>query len=105
MPATLIMETSEMEPLEKLVPECLTLLLKLGNYILQNPKKNITGPNQTVSEEVRHLMIKKDTIKYLCSCSELMTPQKFLGYYEKSMYVVLDSELVWPSPLHLFLGG
>ncbi|XP_038676409.1 testis-expressed protein 47-like isoform X2 [Scyliorhinus canicula] len=105
LPVTLMMDASEMEPVEKVVPECLTLLLKLGNYIQQNPKKNITGPNHTVSEEIRHLIIKENTIKYLCGSPELMTPQKFLEYYEKSTYVVLDSELVWPSPLHLFLGA
>lgn len=38
MPVTLIMDTSEIESVEKLVPECLILLLKLGNFILQNPK-------------------------------------------------------------------
>ncbi|XP_043567013.1 testis-expressed protein 47-like [Chiloscyllium plagiosum] len=105
LPLTLMMDTSEMEPVDKLVPECLTLLLKLGIYIQQNPKKNITGPNHTVPEEIRHLIIKENTIKYLCASSELMTPQTFLKCYEKSTYVVLDSELIWPSPLHLFLGG
>ncbi|XP_041062867.1 testis-expressed protein 47-like [Carcharodon carcharias] len=105
LPVTLMMDTSEMEPVEKLVPECLSLLLRLGNYIQQNPKKNITGSNHTVSEEIRHLIIKENTIKFLCGSSELMTPQQFLEHYEKSTYVVLDSELVWPSSLHLFLGG
>ncbi|XP_051877361.1 testis-expressed protein 47-like [Pristis pectinata] len=95
MPVTLMMDTSEMEPVEKLVPECLALLLKLGNFILQNPKKTITKPNLSVSDEVRHLIIKENTIKSLCGSSELMTPQKFLEYYEKSMHVVLDSGRVY----------
>ncbi|XP_048465661.1 testis-expressed protein 47-like [Rhincodon typus] len=105
LPFTLMMDTSEMEPVDKLVTECLTLLLKLGIYIQQNPKKNITGPNHTVPEEIRHLIVKENTIKELCSSSELMTPQTFLECYEKSTYVILDSELIWPTPLHLFLGG
>ncbi|XP_069785080.1 sodium/myo-inositol cotransporter 2-like isoform X3 [Narcine bancroftii] len=105
MPVTLLMDTSEMEPVERLVPECLTLLLKLGNFILQNPKKSITKPNLSVSDEVRHLIIKENTIKHLCDTSELLTPRRFLQHYEKPTHVVLDSEVVWPTPLHLFLGG
>ncbi|XP_078274515.1 testis-expressed protein 47-like [Rhinoraja longicauda] len=105
MPVTLIMDTSEIEPVEKLVPECLVLLLKLGNFILQNPKKTITKPNLSVSDEVRHLIIKENTIKHLCGSSDLMSPKKFLELYEKSTHVALGSEIVWPTPLHLFLGG
>ncbi|XP_059834670.1 testis-expressed protein 47-like [Hypanus sabinus] len=94
-----------MEPVEKLVPECLALLLKLGNFILQNPKKSMTKPNLSVSDEVRHLIIKENTIKYLCSSSKLMTPQGFLEYYDKFIHVILDSELLWPTPRHLFLSS
>eukprot|EP00062_Callorhinchus_milii_P008922 gi/632952176/ref/XP_007891712.1/ PREDICTED: uncharacterized protein C7orf62 homolog isoform X2 [Callorhinchus milii] len=105
LPVTLLMDNIEQEPMDKLVPECLSLLLKLGVHLLANPKKAIIGMNDSVAEEVRHLIIKENTINYLCERPEFDTPQQFLEVYDKPVYVLQESELVWPAPHHLYSSG
>ncbi|CAK8689478.1 testis-expressed protein 47-like [Clavelina lepadiformis] len=81
------------EGVNELVVETVTLLLKLGVYILKTPKLNV---KDNLHESVPELLIPQDQIGYLLQRPELDSPAMFLKTFDNPVDTVLDSELVWP---------
>ncbi|XP_014343129.1 testis-expressed protein 47-like [Latimeria chalumnae] len=103
LPVTYLEDNTEEQSLATLVPECLKLLLSLGMYLLKTAKSGIKGMSDNLHARVPELLIKEDTIHYLCKSEELMTPESFLQAYDRPVNMIFDSEIVWPAPQHLYL--
>ncbi|XP_071957533.1 testis-expressed protein 47-like [Antedon mediterranea] len=102
LPASRLEEYETSEPIEKLVPECLTLILKLGAYLAKQPKITQRNIMDSLHEKVPDLLIPQDLIGYLLRSPELFTPQSYLEKYDQPFDIVLDNELVWPLPTKNF---
>ncbi|XP_007887079.1 testis-expressed protein 47-like [Callorhinchus milii] len=105
------------EPTEKVISECLSLLLRLGVHMRDAHKSK--EQTQTVSnhlsqcvgnvpegldgllEDIPELIVPLDVIDRLLKCNELLTPAQFLEMYDSPLNIIMDSELVWPSPQHI----
>ncbi|XP_072044299.1 LOW QUALITY PROTEIN: testis-expressed protein 47-like [Amphiura filiformis] len=99
LPASRLLEEYETnEPIEKLAPECLALMLKLGAYLAKPPKVTLKNVMDSLHEKVPDLLIPQDLLSYLLHSSDLSTPKNFLNRYDRPLDLVLDSELVWPIP-------
>ncbi|XP_006635508.3 testis-expressed protein 47-like isoform X1 [Lepisosteus oculatus] len=102
LPARTLVDKSHREPTEKLVSESLTLLLRLGTYLLRTPKSSKTPPD-SILDKVPELIIPQDTIGDLLEREELLSSQKYLETYDSPLNIVMDSERVWPPSEHLGL--
>ncbi|XP_071509520.1 testis-expressed protein 47-like [Diadema antillarum] len=102
LPASRLQEYETTEPIEKLAPECLALMLKLGSYLAKQPKITLKTVMDQLHEKVPELLIPQDLIGYLLFTPDLCTPAEFLQRYDSPMDVVLDNELVWPLPTKNF---
>ncbi|XP_054762924.2 testis-expressed protein 47-like [Lytechinus pictus] len=102
LPESRLQEYETSEPIEKLAPECLALMLKLGSYLSKQPKITLKTVMDQLHEKVPDLLIPQDLIGYLLFTPDLCTPAEFLNKYDKPMDVVLDNELEWPLPTKNF---
>ncbi|XP_038633982.1 testis-expressed protein 47-like isoform X1 [Scyliorhinus canicula] len=94
-------DTLKGEPIEKIISECLTVLLKLGAHIQKAYKELPNKQANPVLDHVPELIVPQDLIQRLLKSKELLTPAQFLCIYNASLSIILDSELVWPMPEHL----
>ncbi|XP_078082175.1 testis-expressed protein 47 [Mustelus asterias] len=94
-------DTLKGEPMEKIISECVTVLLKLGMHIQKVSKELPHRPADSVLGNVPELIVPEDLIRRLLRSNELLTPAQFLCIYNASVSVIMDSELVWPKPEHL----
>uniref|UniRef100_UPI00398F88E6 testis-expressed protein 47 isoform X2 n=1 Tax=Pristiophorus japonicus TaxID=55135 RepID=UPI00398F88E6 len=92
--------TLQREPIEKIITECLTALLKLGLHMQKAYTESPNDPG-SVLDSVPELIIPQDLIGRLLKAKELLTPAQFLGIYNASLNIIMDSELVWPMPEHI----
>ncbi|XP_072098519.1 testis-expressed protein 47 isoform X2 [Mobula birostris] len=89
------------EPIEKIISESLTLLLKLGLWIQKVYKESPNKPNDSVLDDAPELIIPQNLIARLVESRELLTSAQFLHNYSAPLKRTMDSELVWPTPEHL----
>nr|XP_056722504.1 testis-expressed protein 47-like [Euleptes europaea] len=94
-------DISQTQTTEEVITECLTLILKLGVY-LATLKVGNKGLGDCLHSVVPELLIRTETIKYLCKAEKCLSPQEFLDLYDNPLQPVMDSESVWPTPAHLF---
>ncbi|XP_032899923.1 testis-expressed protein 47 isoform X2 [Amblyraja radiata] len=85
------------EPIEKIISETLTLLLKLGMHMQKKCKESHNSPTDSVLDDAPELIIPQNLIARLLEARELLTPAQFLHNYGAPLNVIMDSELVWPT--------
>uniref|UniRef100_A0A803TKJ3 BLUF domain-containing protein n=1 Tax=Anolis carolinensis TaxID=28377 RepID=A0A803TKJ3_ANOCA len=83
-------DTSQEESAETLTHECLTALLKIGKHLLKYPKSPKNLPD-TILEKVPDLIIPQDTICYLLTCQELLSPAQYLQFFDSPLNIQMDS--------------
>ncbi|XP_060620480.2 testis-expressed protein 47-like isoform X4 [Anolis sagrei] len=88
-------DASQEESAETLTHECLTALLKIGKHLLKYPKSPKNLPD-TILEKVPELIIPQDTICYLLTYQELLSPAQYLQFFDSPMNIQMDSECTWP---------
>ncbi|XP_063076639.1 testis-expressed protein 47-like isoform X1 [Engraulis encrasicolus] len=59
------------------------------------------GTNVVLAGE-RALLLVEEGVRNLCQSSMLRSPSDFLNTYKRAIDVVLDSEIVWPTPTRLY---
>ncbi|XP_068942189.1 testis-expressed protein 47 [Petaurus breviceps papuanus] len=101
MPVMYLEDITQSQSKDEVVTECLTLVLKLGMYLLRNVKVGTKGPGDTLHNLVPELLPPEEIIKYLCRAEGFLTPAEFLGMYSKPIHVTMDAEVVWPAPTPL----
>ncbi|XP_067914137.1 testis-expressed protein 47 isoform X2 [Heterodontus francisci] len=94
-------DTLQGEPIEKIISECLTALLKLGMHMRKAYKESPNNPPDSVLDNVPELIVPQDLIRRLLKSNELLTPAQFLDIYNAPLKIIIDSELVWPMPEHI----
>ncbi|XP_060700559.1 testis-expressed protein 47 isoform X2 [Hemiscyllium ocellatum] len=94
-------DTLQGEPIEKIISECLTLLIKLGMHMQKTYKEFPNKPISSVLDNVPELIVPQELIQRLLKSNELLTPHQFLDIYNAPLSVIIDSELVWPKPERL----
>ncbi|XP_053147038.1 testis-expressed protein 47-like isoform X2 [Hemicordylus capensis] len=91
--------TSHEEPVEAVISECLTALLKLGVHLLKYHKSPKNLPDTTL-EKATDLIVPQDTILYLLECQELLSPTQYLHLYDSPMNILMDSvQLICSVPI------
>jgi len=92
------------ETFENLIVEVLTQLLKLGVFLIKQPKLNLKNAMDALHEKVPDLLPQQSVVHYLLeeNDSAMMTAQDFLDLYEKPFDTCLESDMVWPIPTRLF---
>lgn len=88
------------EATDGIITECLTKILKIGKQLTKYPKGSKTIPN-SLFEKLPELTIPQTSILHLLHSRELLTPDQFLQAYDSPLHVTLDSDRVWPTPVHL----
>ncbi|KAG8547918.1 hypothetical protein GDO81_027110 [Engystomops pustulosus] len=88
------------EATDGIITECLTKILKIGKHLTKYPKGSKNIPD-SVFEKVPELTIPQTSILHLLQCKDLLTPEQFLKMYDSPLNVMLDSDRVWPTPVHL----
>ncbi|KAL5019345.1 hypothetical protein ScPMuIL_005067 [Solemya velum] len=88
----------------RLVVDMLGQLIKLGNYILKQPKLNLKNAMDSLHDKVPDLLPQQGMIQFLLEENDncMVLPEEFLNLYDKPFDVTLDSGLVWPLPTRLF---
>ncbi|XP_051888736.1 testis-expressed protein 47-like isoform X2 [Pristis pectinata] len=89
------------EPIEKIISESLTLLLKLGMHMQEAYKESPNNQTDSVLGDVPELIIPQNLIARLVESHELLTPAQFLHNYSAPLNILMDSEFVWPAPEHI----
>ncbi|XP_071969829.1 testis-expressed protein 47-like isoform X1 [Engystomops pustulosus] len=88
------------EATDGIITECLTKILKIGKHLTKYPKGSKNIPD-SVFEKVPELTIPQTSILHLLQCKDLLTPEQFLKMYDSPLNIMLDSDRVWPTPVHL----
>jgi len=89
---------------ENLIVELLTQLLKLGVFLIKQPKLNLKNAMDALHEKVPDLLPQQSVVHYLLEENDtsMMTPNDFMDLYEKPFDTFLESDMVWPIPTRLF---
>ncbi|XP_069510671.1 testis-expressed protein 47-like isoform X2 [Ambystoma mexicanum] len=98
VPASHLAYADQGEPVESIVSECLTKLLKFGMHLLKYPKASKNLPD-AVLEKVPQLIVPQATISHLLQCKELLTPGQYLQAYDSPLNILMDADVVWPTPV------
>ncbi|XP_038609089.1 testis-expressed protein 47 [Tachyglossus aculeatus] len=101
VPIMYLEDVTQSQSPEEVVTECLTLVLKLGMFLLKTIKAGTRFPGANLHQMAPELLIPEETIKYLSKCELFMTPGQFLEMYNSPICVPMDSESVWPVPASL----
>uniref|UniRef100_F7AV76 Testis expressed 47 n=1 Tax=Monodelphis domestica TaxID=13616 RepID=F7AV76_MONDO len=96
-PVMYLEDVTQSQSKDEVVTECLTLVLKLGMYLLKNVKVGTKGPGDNLHSLVPELLLPEEIIKYLCRAEGFLSPALFLSMYNKPIHVILDAEVVWPT--------
>ncbi|XP_019398305.1 PREDICTED: uncharacterized protein C7orf62 homolog isoform X4 [Crocodylus porosus] len=89
-------DTSREEPLERIISECVAMLLKLGMHLWKYPKSPQNLPDG-VLQKVPDLIIPQDTICHLLECRDLLSPDQFLQAYDSPLNILMDSGCAFGS--------
>lgn len=90
------------EPIDVVVTEALTLVIKLAEYLAKLPKISLTNTMDQLPEKVPDLLVRQDLIEYILNSQELNTPSLYLKRYTTPVDIVLESEMAWPMQTRLF---
>lgn len=90
------------EPIDVVVTEALTLVIKLAEYLAKLPKISLTNTMDQLPEKVPDLLVRQDLIEYILNSQELNTPTLYLKRYTTPVDIVLESEMAWPMQTRLF---
>lgn len=92
------------ESTDKLVVDLLTQLLKLGMFLVKQPKLNLKNIMDSLHEKVPELLPQQTVMHYLLGETDscMMLPMEYLKIYNQPYDIVLDSEMTWPLPTKLF---
>ncbi|XP_053310128.1 testis-expressed protein 47-like [Spea bombifrons] len=88
------------ETVDDIISECLTKILKIGKHLTKYPKGSKNIPDSAF-EKVPDLIIPQASISFLLHCKDLLTPDQFLETYDSPLNILMDSDRVWPTPVHL----
>ncbi|XP_068118014.1 testis-expressed protein 47-like [Hyperolius riggenbachi] len=88
------------EATDGILTECITKILKIGKHLTKYPKGTKNMPD-SVFEKIPDLVVPQTSIRHLLQSKELITPEQFLQAYDTPLHVTLDSDRVWPTPVHL----
>ncbi|XP_069606731.1 testis-expressed protein 47-like [Ranitomeya imitator] len=100
VPGQYLGEKFSEEATEGIISECLTKMLKIGKHLTKYPKGSKNIPD-SVFEKVLELIIPQASILHLLQCKNLLTPKQFLKMYDTPLYIMQDSDRVWPTHVHL----
>ncbi|XP_042720382.1 testis-expressed protein 47 [Lagopus leucura] len=100
-PATHPEDSTQSQSIEEVVAECLTLLVNVADYVLKSAEGDSKASSDSLHTLAPELLIPAETIGYLCKAEECSSPVDFLRMYLSPIQPALDSEAVWPVPLHL----
>jgi len=92
------------ESFENLIVETLTQLIKLGVFLIKQPKLNLKNAMDGLHEKVPELLPQQSVVHYLLeeNDSSMMTTQDYISLYETPFDTCLESDMVWPIPTRLF---
>ncbi|XP_070616976.1 testis-expressed protein 47-like [Erythrolamprus reginae] len=93
-------DVTQTQTIEEVINECLTLILKMGVYLVTLKVGN-KGLGECLQTAVPELLIPAETIQYLCRSQECLSPGKFLKMYNNPVQPQMDAETVWPTPIHM----
>uniref|UniRef100_A0A4W3JWC5 Uncharacterized protein n=1 Tax=Callorhinchus milii TaxID=7868 RepID=A0A4W3JWC5_CALMI len=79
------------EPTEKVISECLSLLLRLVSNHLSQCVGNVPEGLDGLLEDIPELIVPLDVIDRLLKCNELLTPAQFLEMYDSPLNIIMDS--------------
>uniref|UniRef100_A0A8C9F2K5 SPOC domain-containing protein n=1 Tax=Pavo cristatus TaxID=9049 RepID=A0A8C9F2K5_PAVCR len=100
-PVTRPEDSMQSQSIEEVVAECLTLLINVADYVLKSAEDDSKASSDSLHTLAPELLIPAGTIGCLCKAEECASPVDFLRMYLSPVQPVLDSEAVWPIPLHL----
>ncbi|XP_073538552.1 testis-expressed protein 47-like isoform X1 [Phyllobates terribilis] len=100
VPGQYLGEKFSEEATEGIISECLTKMLKIGKHLTKYPKGSKNIPD-SVFEKVPELIIPQASIMHLLQCKNLLTAEQFLKMYDTPLYIIQDSDCVWPTPVQL----
>ncbi|CAH3157238.1 unnamed protein product [Porites lobata] len=98
-----IQEFTTNEPIDVVVVEALSLVLKLAEYLAKLPKISLTNTMDQLPEKVPDLLVRQGIHDFLTiHQKDLNTPSGYLKRYTTPIDIVLDSEMAWPMQTKLF---
>lgn len=100
-PVTHSEDSMQSQSIEEVVTECLTLLVNVADYVLKSAEDDSKANSDSLCVLPPELLIPAATIGYLSKAEECASPVDFLRMYLSPVQPALDSEVVWPIPLHL----
>ncbi|XP_063309432.1 testis-expressed protein 47 [Pelobates fuscus] len=100
VPAQYLEEKYGDEATDGIISECLIKILKIGKHLTKYPKVSKDIPD-SVFDKVPELIIPQGFISHLLQCKQLFTPDQFLEFYDTPLNILLDSDQVWPTAVHL----
>ncbi|XP_021267334.1 uncharacterized protein C7orf62 homolog [Numida meleagris] len=100
-PVTHPEDSAQSQSIEEVVTECLTLLINVSAYVLKSAEDESEASSDSLCTLAPELLIPAETIGYLFKAEECASPVDFLRMYLSPFQLALDSEVVWPIPLHL----
>ncbi|XP_068556093.1 testis-expressed protein 47 isoform X3 [Anas acuta] len=100
-PVTHLEDTTESQPAEGTVTECLNLLFRVAACTPKPAEDDSEDATDSPYILVPDLQIPAETISRLCRAKECTSPGDFLRMYLNPLQLALDSEAVWPIPSHL----
>ncbi|NXC46857.1 TEX47 protein, partial [Penelope pileata] len=93
--------STQPQPVEEMVAECLSLLLDVAADLPKIAEDDGEDSSDTLCTLASELLIPAETISSLCKAEECTSPVDFLRTYLSPFQPALDSETVWPVPMHL----
>ncbi|XP_035195205.1 testis-expressed protein 47 isoform X2 [Oxyura jamaicensis] len=99
-PVTHPQDTTESQPVEGTVAECLNLLFRAAACTPKPVEDDSEDATDSPHALAPKLLIPAETISRLCRTEECASPGDFLKMYLSPLQLALDSESVWPIPSH-----
>ncbi|XP_072205536.1 testis-expressed protein 47 isoform X2 [Excalfactoria chinensis] len=93
--------STQSQSIEEVVAECLTLMIDAADYVLKSTEEDSEASSDSLCTLAPELLIPAGSVGFLCQAEECASPVDFLSMYLSPVQPVLDSEAVWPVPLHL----
>ncbi|XP_030045242.1 testis-expressed protein 47-like, partial [Microcaecilia unicolor] len=88
VPMLYLEDTTHEQPLETVLSECLTLMLRMAVYVSKMIKiPGRQGPGENLHALIPDLLVREDVIRYLCKSKELLTPEQFLQAFNRPLQV------------------
>ncbi|XP_075035460.1 testis-expressed protein 47-like [Mixophyes fleayi] len=98
LPVQYLSDIAPGQPVEPVVEDCLTLLLKLGVFLSQIPTGGSKGSGENLYGLAHELLVREETISFLIQSNVFLNPEEFVAMYNKPMNSSCPSDQVWPVP-------